>query len=538
MFNSLRNKLLVITGIGTLLAMASGFVGLVRVIDSHQRVVTAIETDLSLGLETEGLAGDFNDQVQEWKDILLRGSDEKARTHYWDAFKQKHQAIQTHLEQMLSRSRHAEMQQMIRDFKTDHAALLAKYQKGYQAYIDAGFDAKAGDNAVKGIDREPTEALEKMSVVIKQLVEQAVTEAETDIRSIVKQILVLVSVSVILAFVLFLWVVRKNIENPAASLANNLALMAEGDFTHTIEVTSRDEIGRIADSVRHLQKDFRSIVESINNAAFRLSTSAEERAHLTEQSNQAMMQQRNETDQVATAMNEMTATVHEVAQNAQLAAQSASEANSEVNNGQTVVNESIRAIGSLVQRVEHASDVIHTVETNSQEIGSVLDVIRSIAEQTNLLALNAAIEAARAGEQGRGFAVVADEVRVLAQRTQSSTEEIQAMIERLQSGTQEAVDSMNQSRSQADTTRDTAAKAGEVLNRITGSVNNINDMNTLIASAAEEQNAVAEEINRNIVGISQAAEHTSDTANQTASTSEELRTVAEELKHVVSRLKI
>lgn len=145
-----------------------------------------------------------------------------------------------------------------------------------------------------------------------------------------------------------------------------------------------------------------------------------------------------ETDQVATAMNEMTATVHEVAQNAQLAADSASQANAEVGTGQSVVNDSISAISKLVQQVEQAADVIHELENDSIEIGSVLDVIRSIAEQTNLLALNAAIEAARAGEQGRGFAVVADEVRVLAQRTQTSTQEIQTMIEKLQAGAQQA----------------------------------------------------------------------------------------------------
>ena len=155
-----------------------------------------------------------------------------------------------------------------------------------------------------------------------------------------------------------------------------------------------------------------------------------------------------------------------------------------------------------------------------------------------LLALNAAIEAARAGEQGRGFAVVADEVRVLAKRTQTSTEEIQSMIEKLQTGARQAVESMNQSRSQADVTRDTAAKAGEVLTSITASVTNINDMNTLIASAAEEQNAVAEAINRSIVSISQGAEITSEGSVKTAKTSDALREVAEELKHVISGLKI
>jgi len=337
---------------------------------------------------------------------------------------------------------------------------------------------------------------------------------------------------------MFLLLVQKGIVGPAQQLMIDLKRMAEGDFTGNVSVSSGDEIGQVAESAKILNNDFGTIVQKINQSVFQLSTSAEEMAHVTEQSNQAMMQQRSETDQVATAMNEMTATVHEVAQNAQLAAESANQANSEVNTGQSVVNDSISAVSKLVQQIEQAGDVIHVLESDSEQIGSILDVIRGIAEQTNLLALNAAIEAARAGEQGRGFAVVADEVRTLASRTQTSTEEIQAMIEKLQSGSGLAVDAMNQSRSQADATRDTAAKAGDVLRSITQSVNSINDMNTLIASAAEEQNAVSEEINRNIVSIHQSSEMTSEAATKAAVTSESLREVAEDLKHVVSRLKV
>ncbi|MDQ1362626.1 MAG: methyl-accepting chemotaxis protein [Pseudomonadota bacterium] len=361
---------------------------------------------------------------------------------------------------------------------------------------------------------------------------------KTQVNARYLSVTVEVVVCMVIAVVVVFWMVKNSISAPARELVEDLNRLANGDFTHKIRVHSGDEVGQVAASAAKLQQDMGDIVKSINQSVFRVSASAEEMAHITEQSNQAMMSQRNETDQVATAMNEMTATVHEVAQNAQLAAESANTANNEVNTGQAVVNDAIRAIASLVQKVERAADVIHELDKNSNEIGSVLDVIRSIAEQTNLLALNAAIEAARAGEQGRGFAVVADEVRVLAQRTQKSTAEIQSMIQRLQAGAQEAVSAMMQSRSQADTTRDTAARAGEVLTSITKSVTSINDMNALIASAAEEQNAVAEEINRNIVNISSAAERTSESSNQTARASEELRNVAEELKHVVSKLKV
>ncbi len=342
--------------------------------------------------------------------------------------------------------------------------------------------------------------------------------------------------AIAVSLVLFLVMVQRNIVMPAQKLAKSLAQMAKGDFSGEIYIHSGDEIGQIASSAQVLQQDIGGMVNQINNSVFKLSEASEEMAHATNQTNQAITQQRGETEQVATAMNEMTATVQEVAQNAQLAADSASQANTDVGTGQQVVNDSINAISQLVQKVDQAADVIQVLENDSQEIGTVLEVIRSIAEQTNLLALNAAIEAARAGEQGRGFAVVADEVRTLASRTQQSTEEIQRMIEKLQSGANEAVEAMNQSRSQADTTRDTAAKAGAVLSTITEAVSSINDMNTLIASASEEQNAVANEINQSIVNIAQVSETTAETSAQTAATSENLRAVSEELKQVASRL--
>lgn len=348
----------------------------------------------------------------------------------------------------------------------------------------------------------------------------------------------LLAIFTVLSLVIFLWMVEKSIVVPARELASSLSKMAQGDFSHEIPVYSGDEIGQIASSAQSLQQDIGKLINQINTSVFKLSEASEEMAHATNQTNQAISQQQAEADQVATAMNEMTATVHEVAQNAQMAADSASQANDDVNTGQAVVNDSINAISQLVQKVDQAADVIQVLESDSQEIGTVLEVIRSIAEQTNLLALNAAIEAARAGEQGRGFAVVADEVRTLASRTQQSTEEIQRMIEKLQTGANEAVEAMDQSRSQADKTRDTAAKAGEVLNTITAAVSSINDMNTLIASASDEQNAVANEINQSIVNIAQVSEGTAETAAQTATTSENLRAVSEELKQVASRLSV
>ncbi|AKH20452.1 methyl-accepting chemotaxis protein [Sedimenticola thiotaurini] len=344
-------------------------------------------------------------------------------------------------------------------------------------------------------------------------------------------LLILISVSLIIA---------RSISNPlllTTEAMHNIAA-GDGDLTQRLDSDGRDEVARLAGAFNEFAIKVQNTITQVSIASNQIAISADELTAITAQSHEGMDQQRNETHQVATAVTEMAATVHEIAQSAENTATAARDANSEATAGRGVVEETSQAIHQLAGEVEKASSVINRLETESGAIGSVLDVIRSIAEQTNLLALNAAIEAARAGEQGRGFAVVADEVRTLASRTQHSTQEIQEMIERLQSGTSEAVQVMEQSQSTTQLTVDKARAAAESLNKIVQSVTTISDMNTQIASAAEEQSAVAKEIDQSIVQISQLAEQATSSTDQVVTSSHALAKLSEDLQAQVRQFKI
>lgn len=312
----------------------------------------------------------------------------------------------------------------------------------------------------------------------------------------------------------------------------------EGDLTQRLDSKGNDEIGKLANSFNRFMSKLQPIIRQVSDSTLELSTSAERMTSISAENKTSSARQHQETELVASAMTEMTATVHEVARNSESAAMSAREANTEASKGQSVVAATIDSINQLANEVEAAADVIQRLEKDCVDIGSIMNVIRGISEQTNLLALNAAIEAARAGEQGRGFAVVADEVRTLASRTQQSTDEIQEMIERLQSGTTQAVNAMTKGRAQAHASVDHVARAGESLSVIAKSVTIISDMNAQIATAAEEQTAVAEEINRNIITISDLGHHVTSSSEKAASSSGEISLMSSNLRNLVGRFKV
>ena len=333
-------------------------------------------------------------------------------------------------------------------------------------------------------------------------------------------------------------IITRQITRPLRETLDVVERIASGDLSHNVQVTRRDDLGVLQQGIARMGTTLRELIGGIRDGVTQIASAAEELSAVTEQTSAGVHSQKVETDQVATAMHEMTATVQEVARNAEQASQAAAAADGEAREGDNVVNQAIDQIERLAVEVGRSTQAMAVLQQESDKIGSVMDVIKAVADQTNLLALNAAIEAARAGDAGRGFAVVADEVRALAQRTQNSTEEIQTLVAALQSGTQQVAVVMTNSRSLTDSSVNLTRQAGTSLQGITRTVSNIQSMNQQIAAAAEQQSAVAEEISRSILNVRDVSEQTAAASDETAKSSIELARLGGQLQAMVSHFKV
>nr|WP_268797984.1 methyl-accepting chemotaxis protein [Pseudomonas sp. BSw22131] len=333
-------------------------------------------------------------------------------------------------------------------------------------------------------------------------------------------------------------IITRQITRPLQETLAVVDRIASGDLSHSMVVTRRDELGVLQQGIQRMGATLRELIGGIRDSVTQIASAAEELSAVTEQTSAGVNSQKVETDQVATAMHEMTATVQEVARNAEQASVAASAADQQAREGDKVVGEAIAQIEKLAAEVGRSSEAMTLLEQESDKIGKVMDVIKAVAQQTNLLALNAAIEAARAGEAGRGFAVVADEVRGLAQRTQQSTEEIEGLVAGLQNGTRQVSDIMLSSRTLTDSSVQLTRKAGSSLESITLTVSNIQAMNQQIAAAAEQQSSVADEISRSIINVRDVSEQTAAASEETAASSVELARLGNQLQMLVSHFKV
>jgi methyl-accepting chemotaxis protein len=417
----------------------------------------------------------------------------------------------------------------------------------YQAVLDriiALVDAGDNDAARALMSGEMQQSyrlvMEELGVIVdsnnRQISEGAAEASRTE-ASARLNLYIGVGLAFVAAFILGLFISR-TISRPIAEAVVSAQRVASGDLTQPIVSTRRDEAGQLLSALGDMQNSLKNTIQQIASAADQLASAAEELNAVTEESSRGLNRQNDEIQQAATAVTEMTAAVEEVARNAMSTSDASKLTSTEAASGRDQAREAVKAINNVSNEISSSTSMVEELAGKVRDIGQVLDVIRGIAEQTNLLALNAAIEAARAGEQGRGFAVVADEVRALAARTQASTGEIEAMIGTVQNSADQAVRAMGNSRTLASNTQSLAQATGQSLERIAQSIAEINDRNMLIATASEEQSHVAREVDRNLVNIQDLSTQTAAGAHQTSASSQELSRLAVSFNSLVGKFKI
>ncbi len=480
---------------------------------------------------------EFKIQVQEWKNVLLRGQDSANLQRYWSQFETQERKVQDILGQLIEvAANDPTLRTQVERLRSEHQALGGNYRKGREAFIAAGANAQAGDAAVKGIDRA---ASEQMTALVEQLRQNSLSQAEqinaSAARTILSGTIVMLAAALIIA-VFSLWLVNRNLIIPIRHLIGHVDQLSHGRFGQRVESNRQDELGLLARAANTLRDFLASTSERLHQSTQNLDSASHELNAIASRMTEGVSEQFERTDQVATAMHEMSATAQEVARHAADAAHAANDADDSARQGSTVMQSTIATITDIRGEIANTAEVIRRLESDSGRIGKVLEVIRGIAEQTNLLALNAAIEAARAGEQGRGFAVVADEVRHLAQRTAESTAEIHQIIDTVQSGALNAVRAIESGQQRSEQGVTQVTEAGAMLQRITEAVEAIRDMNHQIATAAEEQTSVAEDISRNLTELTAIASANQDNVERTQMASRNLHDMSGQLGEVTRRL--
>ncbi|WP_165671693.1 methyl-accepting chemotaxis protein [Metapseudomonas otitidis] len=536
--NSLRGQLLALLGGSLLLILVVAlacFNSLSGGIQSYRNLVGGT-------LEASGLVDsanvEFKVQVQEWKNVLLRGKDPAALAKYWGQFEDQERKVQDILGKLVNEARDMgdrDLQTQVERLRSEHQSLGAAYRKGREAFLAAGADPSAGDKAVQGIDRA---ASDQMTALVTQLHDrgtQQSAEISASASATLTGGLVTMLLSSLVIGVLALWLINRRLIAPIRTLIEHIARLSRGNFGERVDSSRKDELGSLANSANVLRDFLADTFNRLKHSTSELDNASGELNAIAAMMAQGVREQFSRTDQVATAMHEMSATAQEVARHAAEAAGAADQADTSAQQGERVMQATIQSITGMRGEIASTAEVIRRLESDSGRISKVLEVIRGIAEQTNLLALNAAIEAARAGEQGRGFAVVADEVRTLAQRTAESTAEIHQIIDTVQTGAVNAVRAIESGQNRSEQSVIQVTEAGAMLQRITEAVEAIRDMNRQIATAAEEQTSVAEDISRNLTEITSIADTNNENVQRTEGASQRLHELSGELNDITRR---
>ena len=534
---SLRAQLLALIG-GSLLMMLAIALASFSVLSDD---ISAYQKLLKGPLEASRLIDEtnveFKVQVQEWKNVLLRGKAPADLEKYWRSFEAQERKVQDLLGTLMQLSKeNAALASQVRDLSDEHRRLGTAYRTGRDAYIAAGYDPVAGDAAVKGIDRATSEQLSALVVELRVSALRRSDEiSDAADKAIIAGALIMLAAGVLIAL-LSLWLVNRNLIAPIRHLINHIAKLSQGNFSEHVDTSGADELGRLAVAANILRDFLAETFTRLQRSTSDLDSASGELNAIAMLMGQGAREQFSRTDQVATAMHEMSATSQEVARHSAEAAPASDAPDHSAHQGASMMRSTTQTITDMRGEISKTAEVIRRLEADSGRIGKVLEVIRGIADQTNLLALNAAIEAARAGDAGRGFAVVADEVRTLARRTADSTAEIHQIIDTVQTGAVDAVRAIESGQSRSDDGVEQVMEAGSMLQRITQEVEAIRDMNRQIATAAEEQTSVAEDISRNLIEITAIATTNQENVERTEKASQNLHGLSAQLSEVTHRL--
>ncbi len=538
----ISTKLLLSFLLCAMVTLGVGLLGIKGVV----RLATALEQTFSNNLVSVGnIATTLNGVVAHNRGLYRLMDASKG-----DIPAQDRERVRQNLVQELERSRAAYATYRATPLEDDERAAGDKLDQIWPTYISSSesimalLDSGKVDEARSQLNSTNNELFRQARELIRVMVEsndRQIKEGAVAADALRASALTWMISGIVLAFIIAITVgvlITRLITRPIFQAVQSAQRIAQGDLTQAIVTDRTDEAGQLLMALSDMQGGLKSTLVEIANASDQLASAAEELSAVTDESSRGLTRQNDEIQQAATAVNQMTAAVDEVASNAVSTSEASRQATREAEDGRQQVEQAVSGMSAMVGEINDSTQSVVDLAGQVREIGKVIDVIRAIADQTNLLALNAAIEAARAGEQGRGFAVVADEVRALAHRTQVSTVDIEKMIGEVQTGADGAVAAMNKSLTWANDTQTLAQNAGQALQRITASVAKINERNLVIASASEEQAQVAREVDRNLLNIQDLSTQTAAGAHQTNASSQDLSRLATSFNVLVSKFQL
>ncbi len=532
----LRHKILGLLSLGILSVGIIAFYSLSLLSDKIERYDRLIEDKVFATALAENINLNFKRQVQEWKNVLLRGHKQDDRDKYWRQFTELQAAIQSDVTLFLSKSLDPQFSDKMRNFQQQHQNLYVEYQRGYEEFVAAGNSHIVGDQTVRGIDREPTKLLETLAIEMSELTSRDSNEISTAATVSVRIAITAIVIAIIVSGVVAALFMNKKVVQPLTMLIELLRGVSRGNYSESLVFERSDEIGSMSRAIERLRQNLESINTELASSRIGLDEVCDSLQESATAINSGVKEQNSGTSSVTESMHQMSEMASRVDQNASDAATEAQAMQLAAQESQQVMSSTIATIKDSSEQIQNTAQVIQRLDDDANNVGSVIDVIQGIAEQTNLLALNAAIEAARAGEQGRGFAVVADEVRTLASRTQQSTEEIKQIIADLQTGAKNAVSAIQQGQQQSEASVDKVLEAESNIKRVSTAIDQISHINSQIASAISDQSRLSEQITKQLDGLNDIAKTNGTHADSCAEDNKKLSVLSIRMGEAIDKL--